>query len=58
VKFWKDSNDLVNLSSDIIENSYFSKEMLEAKMREAGFEVEKVKETFLGNSYLAVGRKK
>ena len=58
VKFWKDSNDLVNLSSGVLEKNYFSKEELEQKMRSAGFEVEKVEETFLGNSYIAVGRKR
>jgi ubiquinone/menaquinone biosynthesis C-methylase UbiE/CheY-like chemotaxis protein len=57
VEFWKDSNDLANLSSDVIESSYFSQETLAAKMTEAGFEVEDVRETFLGNSSVAVGRK-
>ncbi|MCX6709403.1 MAG: class I SAM-dependent methyltransferase, partial [Candidatus Woesearchaeota archaeon] len=57
VKFWKDSNDIVNISSDIIRESYFSKEALCSKIKEAGFEVETIRETFLGNSYLAVARK-
>jgi SAM-dependent methyltransferase len=58
VEFWKDSNDLANMSSDVIKSSYFSQETLAAKMAAVDLDVEDVRETFLGNSSISVGKKR
>lgn len=57
IKFWKQSNDLLNISSEVYKDSYFDKSTFIEKLKEAGFTIEQIKDTFLGNAYIALVKK-
>ena len=58
VKFKKNSDDLINITSEIIEENYFLKVVPEKKISDTGLDVESIKKHFLPIATLSLQKKK